>query len=285
VAEAMAAVQLHEQLERLANQLSGGQKQRLALARALVTDPSLLLLDEPLSNLDAGLRQAMRLEIRSLQRRRKLAVLYVTHDQAEALSMSNLVAVMRAGEVVQVGTPREIYNEPATTFVAEFVGSINRLTGTVAGTGSGGTEVDTPIGRVVSAAGNRVGGLTSGDTCELIVRPEQIEVLPAEAAQILRSGDATVVRGKIARSVFYGQYVYTEVDIDDVLVRAHVHPSAEFRRGEDVVVRLPHSQVRLFGTSDDVSEGGWKRPSETASAELDDYTEQAEIGAVPMFGA
>lgn len=282
VKAAMDAVQLHAHLDRPANQLSGGQKQRLALARALVTDPALLLLDEPLSNLDAGLRQAMRLEIRSLQRRRKLAVLYVTHDQAEALSMSNLVAVMRAGEVVQVGTPREIYNEPATTFVAEFVGSINRFTGTVAGSSAAGLEIDTPVGRVVSSAPNTAATLAAGDSCEVIFRPEQVEVLPAEATDSVRaSGGTTVLPGKIARSVFYGQYVYTEIDINDVLVRGHVHPSAEFSRGDDVVVRIPTSQVRLFDVSDDTSDGGWKRPSETDSAELDDYEHDADMRAVP----
>ncbi|MDT5267355.1 MAG: iron(III) transport system ATP-binding protein [Mycobacterium sp.] len=284
VQDAMDAVQLHEHLERPANQLSGGQKQRLALARALVTDPSLLLLDEPLSNLDAGLRQAMRLEIRSLQRRRRLSVLYVTHDQAEALSMSNLVAVMRGGEVIQVGTPREIYNEPATTFVAEFVGSINRFTGKVAHRGPDGLEIDTPVGRVVSSAPNNAANLAPGDSCEVIVRPEQVEVLPAAAAATgLASGGINQLKGTIARSVFYGQYVYTEVDINGVLVRGHVHPTAEFTRGENVVVRVPGGQVRLFDTSDDKSDSGWKRPSETGSAEIDDYED--ELNRVPITPA
>jgi iron(III) transport system ATP-binding protein len=284
VRAAMDAVQLHEHLDRPANQLSGGQKQRLALARALVTDPSLLLLDEPLSNLDAGLRQAMRLEIRSLQRRRRLAVLYVTHDQAEALSMSNLVAVMRAGEVVQVGTPREIYNEPATTFVAEFVGSINRFTGRVTGNGAAGLEIDTPVGRVMSSAANNTVSLAVGDSCEIIVRPEQLEVLPAAAASAARSvGGNTVLAGKIARSVFYGQHVYTEVDINDVLVRAHVHPTAEFSRGEDVVVSFPSAQIRIFEAADDRSDPGWKRPSETGSAEIDDY--ELDLHAAPITPA
>ncbi len=276
VQAAMAAVQLHEHFDRPANQLSGGQKQRLALARALVTDPALLLLDEPLSNLDAGLRQAMRMEIRSLQRRLRLAVLYVTHDQAEALSMSNLVAVMRNGEVIQVGTPRQIYNEPATTFVAEFVGNINRFSGTLAARATDGVEIDTPLGRIKSSAAHYGANLSPGDSCQVIIRPEQIEVLPAAAVASVAPADThTVIPGKIARSVFYGQYVYTEVDVNDVLVRGHVHPSAEFRRGENVVLRIPNQQVRLFDTSDDdQSDPGWKRPSETGSAELDDYEDE-----------
>lgn len=237
----------------------------------------MLLLDEPLSNLDAGLRQAMRLEIRSLQRRLRLAVLYVTHDQAEALSMSNLVAVMRDGEVIQVGTPRQIYNEPATTFVAEFVGNINRFTGTVASQSTKGFEIDTPIGRVTSNAEHGAKDLNPGHSCEVIVRPEQIEVLPAAAmADVALSHDYSVIPGKIARSVFYGQYVYTEVDVNDALVRGHVHPSAEFKRGEEVILRIPHRQIRLFDSSDDSSGAGWKRPSETSSAELDDYDEELQ---------
>ncbi|OAN35131.1 ABC transporter ATP-binding protein [Mycolicibacterium iranicum] len=272
VKTAMNAVQLHEHLDRPANQLSGGQKQRLALARALVTDPALLLLDEPLSNLDAGLRQAMRMEIRSLQRRRKLAVLYVTHDQAEALSMSNLVAVMRAGEVIQVGTPREIYNEPASTFVAEFVGSINRFTGKVTGRDGSGLQISSPMGDLVSTAALQESSLAAGDDCEVIVRPEQIEVLPEAAAGTEAFADGhSVFHGRIARSVFYGQYVYTEVDVNGLILRGHVHPSAEFSRFEDVVVRIPTNQVRLFDTSDDAPDGGWVRPSETGSAEIDDY--------------
>ncbi len=281
VKDAMSAVQLHEHLDRAANELSGGQKQRLALARALVTDPSLLLLDEPLSNLDAGLRQAMRLEIRSLQRRLRLSVLYVTHDQAEALSMSNLVAVMRNGEVIQVGTPRQIYNEPATTFVAEFVGNINRVSGTIVGSEPGALDIDTPIGRLTAAAQHE---LSPRDSCEVIIRPEQIDVLPAAAADEVASPSHSLIRGRIARSVFYGQYVYTEVDVNDVLVRGHVHPSAEFKRGEDVVLRIPHRQVRLFDSSDDDgTDPGWKRPSETSSAEIDDFED--ELDAVPTARA
>jgi iron(III) transport system ATP-binding protein len=284
VQNAMAAVQLHEHYDRPANQLSGGQKQRLALARALVTDPALLLLDEPLSNLDAGLRQAMRLEIRSLQRRLKLSVLYVTHDQAEALSMSNLVAVMRGGEVVQVGTPREIYNQPATTFVAEFVGSINRFTGTFVEATEGTVAIDSPIGRLTSTApGDAEQSLRPGDPCELIFRPEQVDVYPAEARDSIGGPNWNVVPGTIARSVFYGQYVYTELDIDGAIVRGHLHPASEFRRGDAIVMRVARNQVRLFATSDDApdpADRSWTRPSETGSAEIDDDEDVARFPSV-----
>jgi ABC-type Fe3+/spermidine/putrescine transport system ATPase subunit len=136
----------------------------------------------------------------------------------------------------------------------------------------------------MSNAANNTVNLAVGDSCEIIVRPEQLEVLPAAAAAAARSvGGSTVLAGKIARSVFYGQYVYTEVDINDVLVRAHVHPTAEFSRGEDVVVSFPSAQIRIFEAADDRSDLGWKRPSETGSAEIDDY--ELDLNAAPITSA
>src|SRR5947207_4037003 len=130
---------------REATRLSGGQQQRLALARALVMEPRLLLLDEPLSNLDAKLRERMRFELRELQRRLRITTLYVTHDQIEALSMSNVIAVMNSGVIVQEGAPREIYLQPKSKFVANFIGSTNQLAGRVAridGNGVGSVKTD-----------------------------------------------------------------------------------------------------------------------------------------------
>ncbi len=134
-AAALAQVELGGYEERMATQLSGGQQQRLALARALVREPQVLLLDEPLSNLDAKLRERMRFELRELQRRLRITTLYVTHDQIEALSMSNVIAVMNSGVIVQEGAPRDIYLQPKTKFVANFIGSTNQMTGQVTKTG------------------------------------------------------------------------------------------------------------------------------------------------------
>ena len=125
-------MELLQYADRQATKLSGGQQQRLALARAIVIEPSLLLLDEPLSNLDAKLRESLRFELKRLQRELGITSIYVTHDQIEALSLSSNIAVMRAGEVVQMGKPRDIYENPQSKFVAEFIGTSNFLDGTVA---------------------------------------------------------------------------------------------------------------------------------------------------------
>src|SRR5690606_35853729 len=131
---------------RPANTLSGGQQQRLALARAIVARPKVLLLDEPLSNLDAKLRERMRLELRRLQRERRVTTVFVTHDQAEGLSLSDRVAVMEAGRFLQLGTPRQIYEAPASRRVAEFIGSMNLLSATLRGRDAAGLALDTPFG-------------------------------------------------------------------------------------------------------------------------------------------
>src|SRR5262245_46598663 len=131
VMRVLDAVQLGELAEREATKLSGGQQQRLALARALVMEPALLLLDEPLSNLDAKLRERMRFELKRLQRELKITTVYVTHDQSEALALSRQIAVMNEGRIIQIGTPRDIYERPASQFVADFVGNTNFIDGVV----------------------------------------------------------------------------------------------------------------------------------------------------------
>src|SRR5215212_7465054 len=133
VMRVLHAVDLDRFAEREATKLSGGQQQRLALARALVMEPKLLLLDEPLSNLDAKLRERMRFELKRLQRELGITTIYVTHDQAEALALSHEIAVMSEGQIVQIGSPRDIYERPRTKFVADFIGTTNFLDGTVLG--------------------------------------------------------------------------------------------------------------------------------------------------------
>ena len=173
VGEGLRKVNLVGFESRYPGQLSGGQQQRVALARALVLNPDILLLDEPLSNLDAKIRVQVRAEIRKLQRELGITTVYVTHDQEEALSLSDRVAVMRDGRVLQLGAPRELYERPRTRFVADFVGTNNLIPGTVKGQDGETLFVDTALGPLRARA---MGGVTPGQPCVLAIRPENVAV-------------------------------------------------------------------------------------------------------------
>src|SRR5438105_9263217 len=179
VLRVLKAVGLDHLAEREATQLSGGQQQRLALARALVMEPKLLLLDEPLSNLDAKLRERMRFELKRLQRELRITTVYVTHDQSEALALSHEIAVMSEGRVLQIAAPREIYERPANQFVADFVGTTNFLNGHVSGRDEAATHVrvETEIGPLRVFAGDT---LREGDRVVVSVRPEDVELTEHE---------------------------------------------------------------------------------------------------------
>jgi len=171
VERALSVVHMADHAKKSPNQLSGGQQQRIALARALVIEPDVLLLDEPLSNLDAKLRIEMRQEIRRLHQEVGITAIYVTHDQSEALSMADRLAIMHQGRIVQIGTPREMYTGPASEFVAQFIGETNLLPGRVVEVGDGGpVTVETPLGRLTSAHSPR--GIAVGDPVKCSVRPE-----------------------------------------------------------------------------------------------------------------
>jgi ABC-type Fe3+/spermidine/putrescine transport system ATPase subunit len=178
VARALKLVHLDGYEERWPHQLSGGQLQRVAIARALVIEPEVLLLDEPLSNLDAKLRVEMRAEIRQLQQQLKITAIYVTHDQEEALAISDRIAVMQSGRLEQVGAPEAIYRTPATAFVAEFMGTTNLLTGTVAG--REGELVRVQVGGQKFAA--RSADAAPGAEITFSLRPEMLRLLAAGAA-------------------------------------------------------------------------------------------------------
>ncbi len=171
VMEALAAVQMEPYAQRKPNQLSGGQQQRIALARALVIRPSVLLLDEPLSNLDAKLRNDLRMEIRRICKSSGITTVYVTHDQKEALSMADRIAIMRAGKIVQIGTPGGMYRRPADRFVAEFLGETNLVEAKVVSATPEQITLDTPAGRLLSRAHADLDS------------PQQGEMSPSEATE------------------------------------------------------------------------------------------------------
>lgn len=203
VAEALESVHMLAQADRRPAQLSGGQQQRVALARALVIRPRCLLLDEPLSNLDAQLRLELRAEIRRVCHDSKLTAVYVTHDQKEALSMADRMAILEAGRVLQVGTPREVYRRPRSKTVARFVGETDFLSGTILGLSEEAITVETAIGRFEGVAGDPATTMRVGDAVTLSVRPEcwtLSRVAPARNA----------VRGTIGDSVYLGEVAQYE---------------------------------------------------------------------------
>ena len=199
VTRALDLVRLGHLKARRPSQLSGGQQQRIALARSLVYEPKVVLMDEPLSALDKQLREHMQLEIRELHRKLGLTVIFVTHDQGEALTMSDRIAVMNDGHIEHLGTPRQIYEYPATKFVAGFIGTSNLLTGTVAGI-EGGRAI------ITSGPGERIvvplqaNGVRPGDVIELSVRPEKIDM----SLSVPASSDRCVVRGTVTEVVYLG---------------------------------------------------------------------------------
>ncbi len=178
-------VALSQHASKKVSELSGGQKQRVAIARALAVEPKVLLLDEPLSALDLKLRQHMRRELREIQQRVGITFIYITHDQGEALTMSDRVAVMNAGRIEQVGDGRTIYGHPQTPFVASFVGESNAVPGRVTATAGGIVEIETALGRL---AGRNPHGLGVGDQAILFVRPEILQLRETPGADICRFG-------------------------------------------------------------------------------------------------
>ena len=241
VAELLELVGLSHAVKRYPHQLSGGMQQRVALARSLAIEPQVLLLDEPLSALDAKVRVQLREEIRRIQLELGITTIYVTHDQEEALSISDRVAVMYGGRIEQVGPPSEMYGSPATPFVAEFIGTMNRLVSMVGGEGSvdyGGTQL-----RVDAAKGR-----PRGERVLLLIRPETVEVEPA--------GDGVVAEGALTGAVvshtFLGSVTRVKVGVGAGEVTADVPTTrvGVIPIGLRVVVRFRADSARLLSLPD-----------------------------------
>jgi iron(III) transport system ATP-binding protein len=232
VMRVLEAVQLAELVDRDATKLSGGQQQRLALARAQVMEPQLLLLDEPLSNLDAKLRDRMRHELKRLQRELGLTTVYVTHDQSEALALSHEIAVMNQGRVVQVGTPRQIYEQPHDRFVADFVGTTNFIGGTVTSVADGRCTVSSAMGELKAHAGVDV---AKNGSVIISVRPEDVEL--SEAAPVASEID-NVCKGTVGAKDFLGDYLDFQVKVGDVVLQAKAHPSLRTPIGDAIYLRM-----------------------------------------------
>jgi iron(III) transport system ATP-binding protein len=220
---------------RLPSQLSGGQQQRVALARALITEPRVLLFDEPLSNLDAKLRVQMRQEIRHLQQRLLITSVYVTHDQDEAMTLSDQIVVMHRGRIEQVGTPQEIYNRPRTLFVADFIGKGNFLAGTVRAVDGGRAEVEIPQGGVRVAAE----GFRPDEAVWLLLRPEAIGLVPPGTGRW---------QGRIGAATYLGSEIFYEVTLGEqnLLVKVgHPQGLAALGPGDPVGVAFDESSLHL----------------------------------------
>lgn len=228
---ALHTVQLDGLEKRSATKLSGGQQQRLALARALVRQPKLLLLDEPLSNLDASLREDMRVELRQMQQRLGLTTIYVTHDQLEALALSDIIAVMHDGVIEQLGSPQEIYQKPTNRFIAGFIGNTNWLEGTVLDVEAGGkvVNVETSMG-VVSSLMTRA--CVCGDKVMLSIRPEAIQV-DTVAPQGVRYCEA-----RVESVMFLGEYIDCYLRMGEQSLRAKTHPQLQMQMGDLVYVQI-----------------------------------------------
>jgi iron(III) transport system ATP-binding protein len=232
VMRVLHAVALDALVDRDATKLSGGQQQRLALARALVMEPQLLLLDEPLSNLDAKLRDRMRTELKRLQRDLGLTTVYVTHDQTEALALSHEIAVMNEGRVVQIGTPRQIYEQPSDKFVADFVGTTNFIGGTVTAIHDGRCIVSSAMGELKAHASE---GVAKNAAVIVSVRPEDVEL--SEAPPAAADGD-NVCKGMIDAKDFLGDYLDFHIRVGDVVLLAKAHPSLRTPTGDSIYLRM-----------------------------------------------
>ncbi|NJP47931.1 ABC transporter ATP-binding protein [Actinacidiphila epipremni] len=258
VEEALAAVGLADYAGRQATNLSGGQQQRLAVARALVTRPALVLLDEPLSNLDARLRESMRFELKRLQRETGVTMVYVTHDQAEALALSDVVTVMSQGRIEQSAPPQDVYDQPASLFVAEFVGAPNLVRGVVEHVADGAARVASDAGAIAVARC----GLAAGERVRVLMRPEDFTVAAADRAPADGGAGHNTFDGVVVATAFEGERVRQQIRVGALTVECHAQRHLALPDGTAVRLSIAAAQVRLVP---ETADGG------TAAADPDRY--------------
>lgn len=236
VGEALEMLSLAGMEKRRPGQLSGGQQQRVALARAIVTQPDVLLFDEPLSNLDAKLRVQVRVEILEMQRRLGITAIYVTHDQDEALAISDRIVVMNKGKIEQVGDPQTIYLRPRTSFVAGFIGLANIFEARVAARENGKLVLESPFGTVRVLAGECQA--PAGTTVKFSFRPENL--MP------WREGDSNRITGTILHAIFMGDVTDLFVDVKGTRLRAHAGNTFRLKPGDSVDFGIEDSAFRIL---------------------------------------
>jgi len=248
VNESLDTVGLLDKAEARPSQLSGGQKQRVALARALVRKPKVLLLDEPLSALDAKLREAMQLELKHLHEQLGLTFIFVTHDQTEALVMSDRVVVMKDGRIEQSGSPADLYDHPASAYVANFIGTSNLIEGNIVSSDARGLVIEVAGGRIPLGQANH--GFRSGERVVLAVRPEKVRLLPSGQGA---EANGVILDGTMRDRLFHGDSYRFEIDIGDArpfmadmqLVSLTRHTNVP-QPGEKVRLHLDPNTISVF---------------------------------------
>ncbi len=243
VMKIMEVMNLTDMYDRRPDQLSGGQQQRVALARAIINRPSVLLFDEPLSNLDAKLREQMRIEIRKIQQAFKITSIYVTHDQAEAMTVSDRIVVMNNGKVMQVGTPYEIYMKPANWFVADFIGRVNFIEGKAGNVSEKSITVD--YGHSKKNIESWSGSISEGDEVLTVIRPESLKL----SSNV--KNDSWLFTGKVSKTVYLGPTAEYEIEVKGLKrpIEAVIYNPAEvgfFKREESVTIDFNPKTAHLL---------------------------------------
>jgi iron(III) transport system ATP-binding protein len=256
VGDVLALVGLQGYERQFPNQLSGGEQQRVALARAIVIRPRVLLFDEPLSNLDAKLRVHMRGELRELQKRLDITAVYVTHDQEEAMAISDRIAVMHQGAIVQEGTAEDLYRRPASEFVAQFIGRTNLLSGRILSAGPSGVELEVAGQRI--RVSDKAARVTAGQTVRLVVRPEVIELRSAPPSPSPLPGGERIeergepgggIPGTIVSRTFLGEKAEYQVRVGTDLLQVTSYNPVQrgvFSAGQQVMLHFPPEGIQLL---------------------------------------